>query len=95
MNKWTYGKKLLEMSHKELDRFSDALFEYEDELDEYEGKLTTIISANPQGFAERQEDIDMVKNIIGDLHNSIIKMQEMLDKVREMKTSDKCPICNN
>lgn len=90
MNKWTYGKKLLEMSHKELDRFSDALFEYEDELDEYEGKLTTIISANPQGFAERQEDIDMVKNIIGDLHNSIIKMQEMLDEVCEMKTSDEC-----
>ena len=41
------------MSFKELDHLSDALFDYEDELDEYEGKLISLIAATPQGFAVR------------------------------------------
>ena len=42
------------MSFKELDRLSDSLFDYEDDLDEYEGKLTSLMAATPQGFATRQ-----------------------------------------
>ena len=53
------------MSFKELDHLSDALFDYEDELDEYEGKLTSLIAATPQGFAARQKDIDSLMTVVG------------------------------
>ena len=53
INKWSKGNKLRGMSFKELDRLSDTLFDYEDELDEYEGKLISLIAATPQGFAVR------------------------------------------
>ena len=88
LNKWTKGQKLMEMSHQELDRFTDALVEYDDVLDEYEGKLTSLIAAAPQSFASRQEDIDTVMKITKDLHDSIADMHGMLDEVREMESSD-------
>ena len=53
------------MSFKELDCLSDSLFDYEDELDEYEGKLTSLMAATPQGFAARQEDIDSLMTVLG------------------------------
>lgn len=44
INKWSKGNKLRGMSFKELDRLSDSLFDYEDELDEYEGKHMPVIN---------------------------------------------------
>ena len=65
INKWSKGNKLRGMSFKELDRLSDSLFDYEDELDEYEGKHTSLIAATPQGFAARQKDIDSLMTVVG------------------------------
>ena len=72
------------MSFKELDRLSDTLFDYEDELDEYEGKLTSLISATPQGFADRQKDIDAVMKDVRFVYDGIIEMKDMMEEVREM-----------
>ena len=88
INKWSKGNKLRGMSFKELDRLSDTLFDYEDELDEYEGKLTSLIAATPQGFAARQEDIDSLMTVVGHVRHTIINMQEAVDKTIEITTSD-------
>ena len=88
INKWSKGKKLQEMILNELDRFSDSLFDYEDELDEYEGKLTSLIAATPQGFAARQEDIDSLMTVVGHVRHTMINMQEAVDKTIEITTSD-------
>ena len=88
INKWSKGNKLRGMSFKELDRLSDSLFDYEDELDEYEGKLTSLIAATPQGFAARQEDIDSLMTVVGHVRHTIINMQEAVDKTIEITTSD-------
>ena len=71
INKWSKGNKLRGMSFKELDRLSDTLFDYEDELDEYQGKLTSLIAATPQGFAARQEDIDSLMTVVGHVRHTI------------------------
>ena len=88
INKWSKGNKLRGMSFKELDCLSDSLFDYEDELDEYEGKLTSLIAATPQGFAARQEDIDYLMTVVGHVRHTIINMQEAVDKTIEITTSD-------
>ena len=87
INKWSKGNKLRGMSFKELDCLSDSLFDYEDELDEYEGKLTSLIAATPQGFAARQEDIDSLMIVVGHVRHTIINMQEAVDKTIEITTS--------
>ena len=87
-NKWSKGNKLRGMSFKELERLSDSLFDYEDELDEYEGKITSLIAATPQGFAARQEDIDYLMTVVGRVRHTIINMQEAVDKTIEITTSD-------
>lgn len=76
------------MSFNELDHLSDTLFDYEDELDEYEGKLTSLIAATPQGCAVRQEDIDAVMKDVIFVYDGIIEMQDMLEEVREKDSSD-------
>ena len=75
------------MSFKELDCLSDNLFDYEDKLDEYEGKLASLIAATPQGFAARQEDIDSLMIVVGHVRHTIINMQEAVDKTIEITTS--------
>ena len=62
------------MSLNELYRLSDTLVNNEDELDEYEGKLTSIIAATPQGFAARREDIDSLMTVVGRVRHTIINM---------------------
>lgn len=88
VKKWTDGNRLDDMSHKELDRFIDALYEYEEVLNEYEGKIISLISATPQGFADRQNDIDAVMKDVRFVYDGIIEMQDMLEEVREMDSSD-------
>lgn len=85
INKWS--KELKDMSLNELYSFSDALFDYEDELDEYEGKLTSLIAATPQGFAARQEDIDSLMTVIGQVRATLINMQEAVDETRGIHPS--------
>ena len=88
VKKWNDGNSLDDMSHKELDRFIDALYEYEEVLDEYKGKLTSLIAATPQGFAGKQKDIDTVMKNFRYVYDNIIDMQAKLEEVREMETSD-------
>lgn len=88
LNKWTKGQKLMEMSNKEIDRFIDTLYDYEEELDEYEGKLNSLIAATPNGFADRQKDIDTVRKTIRFVYDNILDMQENLEEIREMDSSD-------
>ena len=66
----------------------DALNEYEDVLDEYKGKLTSLIAATPQGFAGKQKDIDTVMENFRYVYDNIIDMQARLEEIREMETSD-------
>ena len=88
VKKWTDGDRLDDMSNKELDRFIDALYEYEEVLNEYEGKITSLISATPQGFADRQKDIDAVMKDVRFVYDGIIEMQDMLEEVHEKDSSD-------
>ena len=88
VKKWTDGNRLDEMSNKELDRFIDALYEYEEVMDEYEGRLTSLISATPQGFAGRQKDIDTVMKDVRFVYDNINDMQEIMEEVQEMESSD-------
>ena len=88
VKKWTNGNRLDEMSHKELDRFLDALYEYEEVLIEYEGKIISLIAATPQGFAGRQKDIDTVRKDVKYVYDNIIVMQENMEEIRDMDFSD-------
>lgn len=88
IKKWTNGDRLMEMSNKELDRFIDALYDYEEVLDEYEGKLNSLIAATPHGFADRQKDIDIVRKTIRFVYDNILDMQDNLEEIREMDSSD-------
>lgn len=88
VKKWTNGDRLMEMSNKEIDRFIDILYDYEEELDEYEGKLNSLIAAMPNGFADRQKDIDTVRKTIRFVYDNILDMQENLEEIREMDSSD-------
>ena len=69
------------MSRKERDSFGRALDDYDDCLEEYTDKLTTLIAATPQGFGKRQGDIDRIYRTIKSVHDVIDHMQTLLDAV--------------
>ena len=48
----------------------------------FTGKLNSLKAATPQGFAARQEDIDSLMTVVGRVRNTIINMQEAVDKTR-------------
>ena len=78
---WTKRKNPKDMSRKERDSFGRALDDYDDCLEEYTDKLTTLIAATPQGFGKRQGDIDRIKKTIKSVHDVIDHMQTLLDAV--------------
>ena len=78
---WTKRKNPKDMSRKERDSFGRALDDYDDCLEEYTDKLTTLIAATPQGFGKRQGDIDRIKKTIKSVHEVIDHMQTLLDAV--------------
>ena len=69
------------MSRKERDSFGRALTDYDDCLEEYTDKLTTLIDATPQGFGKRQGDIERIKKTINDVHGVIDHMQILLEAI--------------
>jgi len=78
---WTKRKNPKDMSRKERDSFGRALDDYDDCLEEYTDKLTSLIAATPQGFGNRQGDIDQIKKTIKSVHDVIDHMQTLLDAV--------------
>ena len=76
------------MSKKERDSFGRALDDYDDCLEEYTGKLTTLIAATPQGFGKRQGDIERIKKTIKSVHDVIDHMQILLEAVQGGKAID-------
>ena len=76
---WTKRKNPKDMSRKERDSFGRALDDYDDCLEEYTDKLTTLIAATPQGFGKRQGDIDRIKKSIKSVHEVIDHMQTLLE----------------
>ena len=78
---WTKKKSPREMSESQRDAFREALDDYDDCLEEYTDKLTSLIAATPQGFGKRQEDIDRIKKTIKSVHDVIDHMQTLLDAV--------------
>ena len=78
---WTKKKNPREMSEQQRDAFREALDQYDDVLEEYTAKLTTLIAATPQGFGKRQGDIDRIKRTIKDVHDVIDHMQTLLDAI--------------
>ena len=85
---WTKKKSPKEMSAKERDSFGKALDDYDDCLDEYSYKLTTLIAATPQGFAGRESDIERIKKTIKDVHGVIDHMQILLEAIQSGKAID-------
>lgn len=85
---WTKRKSPKEMSKKERDSFGRALADYDDCLEEYSDKLTTLIAATPQGFGKRQGDIDHIKKTIKSVHDVIDHMQILLESVSSSKAID-------
>ncbi|MBQ7554299.1 MAG: hypothetical protein IJT46_08115 [Bacteroidaceae bacterium] len=57
---WTKNKHPKEFSKKEREGFGKVLDECDDVLEEYAGKLTTLIVATPNGFGDRQDDIERI-----------------------------------
>ena len=78
---WTKKKSPREMSESQRDAFREALDDYDDCLEEYTDKLTSLIAATPQGFGKRQDDIDRIKKTIKSVHDVIDHMQTLLDAV--------------
>ena len=78
---WTKKKSPREMSESQRDAFREALDDYDDCLEEYTDKLTSLIAATPQGFGKRQEDIDRIKKTIKSVHDVIDHMQTLLDAI--------------
>ena len=85
---WTKRKSPKEMSAKERDSFRRALDDYDDCLEEYTGKLTTLIAVSPQGFAGRESDIERIKKTIKGVHDVIDHMQILLDAISSSKAID-------
>ena len=78
---WTKKRSPREMPEKLRDAFREALFQYDDTLEEYTAKLTTLIAATPQGFGKRQDDIERIKKTIQSVHDVIDHMQTLLDAI--------------
>ena len=85
---WTKRKNPKAMSKKECESFGRALDDYDDCLEEYTGKLTTLIAATPQGFGKRQDDIERIKKTIKDVHGVIDHMQILLEAIQGGKAID-------
>lgn len=85
---WTKRKSPKAMSKKEREGFGRALDDYDDCLEEYTGKLTTLIAATPQGFGKRQGDIERIKKTIKDVHGVIDHMQILLEAIQGGKAID-------
>lgn len=78
---WTKDKSPREMSRKERDGFGKVLDECEDVLEEYTGKLTTLIASTPDGFGNKEGDVDRIKKTIKGVHDVIDHMQILLEAV--------------
>lgn len=85
---WTKRKSPKAMSKKERESFGNALYDYDDCLEEYTGKLTSLIAATPQGFADRESDIERVKKTIKGVHDLIDHMQILLEAIQGSKAID-------
>ena len=79
---------LKEMSAKERENFGNALDDYDDCLEEYTDKLTTLIAATPQGFGKRQGDIERIMKTIKGVHDVIDHMQILLEAIQGGKAID-------
>ena len=85
---WTKRKSPREMSAKERESFGKALDDYDECLEEYSDKLTTLVAATPQGFAGRESDIVRIKKTIKDVHGVIAHMQILLEAIQSGKAID-------
>ena len=85
---WTKRKSPKAMSKKERESFGRALDDYDDCLEEYIGKLTTLIAATPQGFGKRQGDIERIRKTIKSVHDVIDHMQILLEAIQGGKAID-------
>ena len=85
---WTKRKSPREMSAKERESFGKALDDYDECLEEYSDKLTTLMAATPQGFAGRESDIERIKKSIKDVHGVIDHMQILLESIQNGKAVD-------
>ena len=85
---WTKKKSPREMSESQRDAFREALDDYDDCLEEYSDKLTTLMAATPQGFAGRESDIERIKKTIKDVHGVIDHMQILLESIQNGKAVD-------
>ena len=85
---WTKRKSPREMSAKERESFGKALDDYDECLEEYSDKLTTLMAATPQGFAGRESDIERIKKTIKDVHGIIDHMQILLEAIQSGKAID-------
>lgn len=85
---WTKKKSPKEMSANERDNFGKALDDYDDCLEEYSDKLTTLIAATPQGFAGRESDIERIQKTIKDVYGVIDHMLILLEAIQSGKTID-------
>lgn len=85
---WTKRKSPKEMSAKERNSFRKSLEDYDECLEEYSGKLTTLIAVTPQGFAGRESDIERIKKSIKDVHDVIDHMQILLEAIQSGNAID-------
>ncbi len=88
IGRWTKYKRPGEMSRREREDFAEALCWYDDVLEEYEGKLTSLAAVTPQGFGPRQDDIDRMKKTIKGMHDIIDHTQLLLEAVSVGKAID-------
>ena len=85
---WVKRKSPKQMSAKERNSFEKALDDYDDCLEDYSDKLTTLIAATSQGFAGRESDIERIKKTIKDVHAVIDHMQILLEAIQRGKAID-------
>lgn len=88
IERWTRNRHPKQMSRKERADFSDALFEYGDVLDEYEGKLTSLIAATPQGFGRSQDDVRHMENTIKSVRDIIDHTQTLIEAIEGSEIID-------
>lgn len=85
---WIKRRSLQQMTAKERESFREALMDYMLVLEVYTAKLSSFIAATPQGFGERQSDIDKMKKNIKNVHDYIDHKVVLLDSISSSQAID-------
>lgn len=79
IGRWTRYKHPVEMTEGERGEFAEALDRYDEVLEEYGGRLTSLEAVTPRGFGPREDDIVRMKETLKNMHDAVGHMRLLLE----------------